>query len=218
MKLKYVNMTIWGLVTLAAVLVFSTPVVETEEVTAVKEISDEMSYVEPADIKVCLTKTRNTDYTISVRFVVDTMTFFDNIDFNLLVAHIDRDFTDANTSVKLDSIVYSGLDNPDFRRLVYKCHDDSYITVYITGIHEEDIIGLSTHLGYIYSRRSVAVDLTQAISYTGKANMISHEIGHLFGCEHTHLGDNMMAPFASEENHKFRKSHCRKIEKILGQM
>jgi hypothetical protein len=62
---------------------------------------------------------------------------------------------------------------------------DKDIVVCIVGKHEGDVAGRANLWGYFENHSRVFVDLNAVKSTQGKANMIAHEIGHLFGLEHT---------------------------------
>lgn len=151
---------------------------------------------------------------IQINFVTDLNTFSENVDYEAILVNMNKSYAKANVEFILGTTEHRLFPTANFKRLLAPKLASRAITVYVLGVHSEDIIGLGILNGYSNGHSAVAVDLTMASTVLGQANMISHEIGHLFGLEHTHKR-SMMGEELNEEEVHFSNKQAAKISKIV---
>jgi hypothetical protein len=101
----------------------------------------------------------------------------------------------------LESINYNELVNYVNETYKNKPLNDNNITICIVGKHEGLTVGQAVYNGMFNNFASAIVDLNGS-SIQEQANIVAHEIGHLFGLKHSH-DNSLMRENSSEEEMEF---------------
>lgn len=214
-------MGIWGgiAVGLFALWATGTPVQTAEEPkqtqTEVIYPTYEDNYTLQVDLSEELLEPKTT-HSISVNFVVDKGSVPEKVNYHDLIAHMNRSYAEADLSFKANEVQYlDTLKETNYSTILKSMPSPKgEITVYLVGFHEGETVGRAALNGFFLGAESVIVDITATSTIQGKANMISHEIGHLFGLDHEFEG-SIMQTQKCEHEIKFKKSNLRKINKRL---
>lgn len=200
---------IWGLITIALSLSFS----RQEPLTSkeVKNTKIEIT-VAPLEYQVTTFWEEESITTIPLNIIVDTTTYNIENDYNKILDLMNKNYNGTGVKFILNSISFSGVKIKDFRSIIKSELTSSEINVYILGIHSGEEIGLAALNGYRLSRGTAVVDFSEVFSNENKADMISHEVGHLFGLDHT-IHKTLMSEYSHEEDLDFSDYEKRKIEK-----
>jgi hypothetical protein len=142
---------------------------------------------------------------IGLDLVVDRNSVLESINYNELVNYVNETYKNTDIKFYINSVVDSSLQfkNYNLKSQIFKIQplNDNNITICIVGKHEGLTVGQAVYNGMFNNFASAIVDLNGS-SIQEQANIVAHEIGHLFGLKHSH-DNSLMRENSSEEEMEF---------------
>ncbi len=185
----------------------------TTEITAeVQYVEDDGDYTPPFTFSSSTSaRVRNN---VTVDFILDP-SYPNSDNLHEIISVMNSTYAEAGIRFQSKQILAASIPLPSYNlRRCSRAHygsdlSNADIIVYLTGEHHGDVIGNAACGGYWYPSRNIAyVDITVPKTIQGRANAISHEVGHLFGLKHCALG-SLMQPLAEDTEISFSEEHIK---------
>jgi hypothetical protein len=134
--------------------------------------------------------------------IVDKNSMDGSVNYNELVNYVNETYKNTNIKFYINSVQDSSvqLKNYNLESQVFKIRpiNEENITICIVGKHNGNVVGQAIHNGIFNGNSAAIVDLNN-VSIQEQANIVAHEIGHLFGLKHSHDNSLMRTSSSNEE-------------------